>query len=78
MMAGQCGVTDHVQVGERARVGAKSAVLGSVEAGAFVTGHPAIDHHVWRKASIVFRHLPSIRKRLEALERRIAELVDKR
>jgi UDP-3-O-[3-hydroxymyristoyl] glucosamine N-acyltransferase len=78
MMAGQCGVTDHVHVGERARVGAKSAVLGSVDAGAFVTGQPAIDHHVWRRASIVFRHLPSIRKRLEALERRIAELVEKR
>ena len=78
MMAGQCGVTDHVHIGERARVGAKSAVLGSVEAGAFVTGHPAIEHRSWRKASILFRHLPSIRKRLEALERRIAELVEKR
>ena len=78
MMAGQCGVTDHVTIGERARVGAKSAVLGSVEAGAFVTGHPAFDHHAWRKASIVFRHLPSIKKRLDALERRIAGLDEKR
>ena len=72
MMAGQTGVTGHVHIGERAIVGAKSAVLNSVEAGAFVTGHPAIDHADWRKSSVLFRHLPELKKRLEAIERRLA------
>ncbi|MBZ5557821.1 MAG: UDP-3-O-(3-hydroxymyristoyl)glucosamine N-acyltransferase [Acidobacteriia bacterium] len=72
MMAGQTGVTGHITVGKRAMVGAKSAVLNSVEAGAFVTGHPAIEHAEWRKSSVIFRHLPELKKRLEELERRLA------
>jgi UDP-3-O-[3-hydroxymyristoyl] glucosamine N-acyltransferase len=74
MMAGQTGVTGHISVGDRAVVGAKSAVLQSVEAGAFVTGSPAFPHAEWRRASVVFRHLPSLRRRLEELEQRIVEL----
>ena len=77
MMAGQTGVTGHISVGNKAIVGAKSAVLQSVEAGAFVTGSPAFPHADWRKASVVFRHLPSIKKRLEELEQRLVELEEK-
>jgi UDP-3-O-[3-hydroxymyristoyl] glucosamine N-acyltransferase len=77
MMAGQSGVTGHVRVGAGAIVGAKSAVLQSVEAGSFVTGHPAFDHTDWRKASVVFRQLPALKKRVEELEQRLAELEEK-
>jgi UDP-3-O-[3-hydroxymyristoyl] glucosamine N-acyltransferase len=77
MMAGQSGVLGHITVGDKAVVGAKSAVLRSVEAGAFVTGSPAFSHGRWRKASVVFRHLPSMKKRLEELEQRIVELEEK-
>ena len=77
MMAGQTGVTGHITVGDKVVVGAKSAVLQSVEAGAFVTGSPAFLHGDWRKASVVFRHLPSMKKRLEELEQRIVELEEK-
>ena len=77
MMAGQTGVTGHISVGDKAIVGAKSAVLQSVEAGAFVTGSPAFPHADWRKASVVFRHLPSMKKRLEELEHRMVELEEK-
>jgi UDP-3-O-[3-hydroxymyristoyl] glucosamine N-acyltransferase len=77
MMAGQTGVTGHISVGDKVVVGAKSAVLQSVEAGAFVTGSPAFPHADWRKASVVFRHLPSMKKRLEELEQRIVELEEK-
>jgi UDP-3-O-[3-hydroxymyristoyl] glucosamine N-acyltransferase len=74
MMAGQTGVTGHVRIGQGAIVGAKSAVLQSVDAGAFVTGHPAIAHADWKRAAVVFRHLPSLKKRIEELEQRLAEL----
>lgn len=77
MMAGQSGVAGHISVGDKAIVGAKSAVLQPVEAGAFVTGSPAFRHGEWRKASIIFRHLPSMKKRLEELEQRIIELEEK-
>ena len=74
MMAGQTGVTGHITIGDKAIVGAKSAVLQPVDAGAFVSGSPAFAHAGWRKASVVFRHLPSMKKRLEELEQRIVEL----
>jgi UDP-3-O-[3-hydroxymyristoyl] glucosamine N-acyltransferase len=77
MMAGQTGVTGHVRIGKGARVGAKSAVLQSVEAGGFVTGHPAIEHADWKKSAVMFRHLPAMKRRIEELEQRIAELEEK-
>jgi UDP-3-O-[3-hydroxymyristoyl] glucosamine N-acyltransferase len=77
MMAGQSGVTGHVRVGRSAKIGAKSAVLQSVEAGEFVTGIPAFDHAEWRKASVVFRQLPSLKKRIDELQRQITELEEK-
>jgi UDP-3-O-[3-hydroxymyristoyl] glucosamine N-acyltransferase len=77
VMAGQSGVTGHVRVGKGAVIGAKSAVLQPVDAGAFVIGHPAIEHGAWKRASVVFRQLPSLRKRMEELDQRIAELEEK-
>ena len=77
MVAGQSGITGHIQVGRGVKVGAKSAVLQSVDAGGFVTGIPAFEHAEWRKASIVFRALPSLKKRIEELEQKIAGLEEK-
>jgi len=78
MMAGQSGVIGHVQVGRGAKIGAKSAVLQSVDADDFVTGIPAFDHRDWKKSSVIFRQLPALKRRLEELERKIAELEDAR
>ena len=77
MVAGQSGITGHIEVGRGVKVGAKSAVLHSVDAGRFVTGIPAFEHGEWRKASIVFRALPLMKKRIEELEQKIAELEEK-
>jgi UDP-3-O-[3-hydroxymyristoyl] glucosamine N-acyltransferase len=77
MVAGQSGITGHIQVGRGVKVGAKSAVLQSVDPGGFVTGIPAFEHAEWRKASIVFRALPSLKKRIEELEQKIAGLEEK-
>ena len=74
MMAGQSGVAGHLDVGPRVKIGAKSAVLQPVEADAFVTGIPAIEHSEWRKASVIFRQLPSLKKRVDELQQRITEL----
>src|SRR4029077_15731594 len=77
MVAGQSGITGHIEVGRGVKVGAKSAVLQSVDAGGVVTGISAFEHAEWRKASIVFRSLPLMKKRIEELEQKIAELEEK-
>jgi len=77
MLAGQTGISGHLRVGRGAKVGAKSAVLQSVEPGGFVTGHPAIDHEEWRRSAVVYRQLPALKKRVEELAQRLAELEEK-
>ena len=58
-------------VGRGAIAAGQSGVTNSVEAGRFVTGYPAIDNRAWRKASVVFAQLPTLRERLKAVERRL-------
>ena len=77
MMAGQSGVAGHIRVGKAAIIGAKSAVLQSVDAGEFVTGHPAFAHAEWRKASVIYRSLPALKKRIDELQQQVAELEEK-
>lgn len=78
VMGGQAGVGGHLRVGKGAIVAGRTVVSKSVAPGEFLTGYPGIPNREWRKASVVFRHLPDLKKRIEALERRIAELTTAR
>ena len=77
VMAGQVGVGGHLRVGKGVVAAGKSGITKSVEPGEFVTGYPAIPNREWRKASVIFRHLPALKKRIEELEQRVAELTEK-
>ena len=68
IMAGQSGAAGHLTLGEGAIVGAKSAVLQDLPAGAYVVGHPAMDHRAWKRAQAALRRLPDVLRRLNALE----------
>jgi UDP-3-O-[3-hydroxymyristoyl] glucosamine N-acyltransferase len=72
VLAGQSGVSNRVTIGDGARVGAKSAVFGEVAPGTQVAGTPAIEVSRWRRQVAMLQRLPEIRKRLAALERRVA------
>jgi UDP-3-O-[3-hydroxymyristoyl] glucosamine N-acyltransferase len=73
-LAGQVGVSGHITIGKGAIATAQTGIPNSVEAGAFISGYPAIPNRDWLKASAVFRRLPALRKAIAELERRIAEL----
>jgi len=77
ILAGQVGVAGHLRVGKGAMATAQSGIPNSVDAGAYVSGSPAIPHQDWLKASAVYRQLPALRKRVAELERRLAELEEK-
>jgi UDP-3-O-[3-hydroxymyristoyl] glucosamine N-acyltransferase len=74
MMGGQAGVAGHLRVGRRAIAAGRTVITKSVEPGEFLTGYPAIPNREWRKASVIFRRLPELKKRLEELERLVATL----
>jgi UDP-3-O-[3-hydroxymyristoyl] glucosamine N-acyltransferase len=77
VMAGQVGVGGHLRVGRGVVAAGKTGITKSVGPGEFITGYPGIPNREWRKASVVFRHLPALKKRIEELERHVAELVEK-
>ena len=74
VLAGQVGVNGHVTVGEGTRATGQTGITNSVPAGSFISGLPAIDSRIWRKAAASFQTLPELRRRLAVLERRVARL----
>jgi UDP-3-O-[3-hydroxymyristoyl] glucosamine N-acyltransferase len=78
ILAGQVGVAGHLRIGKGAMATAQSGIPNSVDAGQYVSGSPAIPHKDWLKASAVYRQLPALRQRVAELERRLAELLEKR
>lgn len=75
IFGGQVGVGGHLTIGAGSVAVGQSGVTHSLDPGSNVAGYPAIDSREWRKASVVFRRLPELKKRLEALEARVAELL---
>jgi UDP-3-O-[3-hydroxymyristoyl] glucosamine N-acyltransferase len=72
--AGQSGAVGHVHIGAGVVLTARSAATHDIEPGRTVSGFPAIDLADWRRSSVLFHKLPELRKQLEALEARLAEL----
>jgi len=60
ILTGQVGVVGHCKVGDGAIVTPQSGVAGDIEAGAIVSGAPAVDHKLWLKYSAVLPRLPEI------------------
>jgi UDP-3-O-[3-hydroxymyristoyl] glucosamine N-acyltransferase len=73
-LAGQVGVAGHVTIGNGASAAGQSGITNSVPDGAFVSGYPAIENRDWLKASVIFKKLPELRKKVADLEQRILEL----
>ena len=74
VLAGQVGVAGHITIGDRVTATAQTGIPNSIEAGALVSGYPAIDNRDWLKSSAVFRHLPELRRQLRSLEERLEAL----
>jgi UDP-3-O-[3-hydroxymyristoyl] glucosamine N-acyltransferase len=73
-LGGQVGVAGHITLGDRVKAVGQTGITGSLEADAFVSGYPAIGNREWRKSSVLFRRLPELRERVNALERRLSAL----
>jgi UDP-3-O-[3-hydroxymyristoyl] glucosamine N-acyltransferase len=73
-LAGQVGVAGHLEIGDGAIATAQTGIPHSVEAGALVSGYPAIANRAWLKSSAVFARLPELKKRLRELESKLEKL----
>jgi UDP-3-O-[3-hydroxymyristoyl] glucosamine N-acyltransferase len=60
ILTGQVGVVGHCKVGDNAIVTPQSGVANDIEAGALVSGAPAVDHKLWLKYSAILPRLPEL------------------
>ena len=67
ILAGHVGVTDHLVIGDRARIAAKSAIFGDVPPAASFSGHPARPHRQFLRAQAAMYRLALIVDELERL-----------
>lgn len=67
ILTGQVGVVGHCKVGDGAIVTPQSGVAGDIEAGAIVSGAPAVDHRLWLKYSALLSKLPEIARAVRAM-----------
>jgi UDP-3-O-[3-hydroxymyristoyl] glucosamine N-acyltransferase len=67
ILAGHVGITDHLVIGDRVRIAAKSAIFGDVPAGASFSGHPARPHRQFLRAQAAMYRLAPIVDELERL-----------
>jgi UDP-3-O-[3-hydroxymyristoyl] glucosamine N-acyltransferase len=67
ILTGQVGVVGHCKIGDGAIVTPQSGVAGDIEAGAIVSGAPAVDHKLWLKYSAILSRLPEIARAVRAM-----------
>ena len=69
VLTGQVGVAGHLEIGDGVIATAQTGIPNSVEAGTMISGYPGIENRLWLKCSAVFKRLPELLKRIEALEK---------
>ncbi len=74
IMAGQCGLRDHIHIGDGAVLGARSGVANDVPAKTTVLGEPAIDLKERKLQLASMTKLPEMRKQVKQLLKRVEEL----
>lgn len=73
-LGGQVGVSGHIKIGDDTMVAAQSGIISDLPSGQVFSGTPTMPHRDWLKASAAVKNLPSMRKTVISLEKRIEEL----
>ena len=76
ILTGQVGVAGHLEIGDRVVATAQTGIPNSVERDKIISGYPAIENKLWLKSSAVFKRLPELLKRIEALEKGARQSAD--
>ena len=71
ILAGQVGIANQAKIGDGAIASAKAGIHNDVEAGAIVSGIPALPHKLFLKVAAVYSRLPEIYQTLKQLQRQI-------
>jgi UDP-3-O-[3-hydroxymyristoyl] glucosamine N-acyltransferase len=69
ILAGQVGIANQAKIGDGAIATAKTGVHNNVEAGAIVSGIPAVPHKLFLKVSAIYNRLPQMYQTLKELKK---------
>jgi UDP-3-O-[3-hydroxymyristoyl] glucosamine N-acyltransferase len=64
----------HLTIGNRVKIAAQSGIGSNVDDDSTIQGSPALDHMDYKKAYVIFRHLPELNKKIKELESKIESL----
>lgn len=76
-LAGQVGIADHVTIGNCVKLGSKTGIDKDVPDGEIRFGYPPLPGLQYHRSFAVFRILPELKRRIEEMEKEIAELKSK-
>jgi len=71
MIGGQVGFAGHLKIAERTYIGAQAGVGTNTRVGEQLQGTPAFELRNFQRASILFRKLPDLYRKLEELEKKL-------
>ena len=75
MFGGQVGLIGHITIADGVKIAAQSGIPKSIkQEGAVVQGAPAFDFGQYQRSYVLFKNLPSLKKQMDELERRVSEL----
>ena len=78
MFGGQVGLAGHIKIANGTKIGAQAGILGDVkEENSTIIGSPAIDLKQFLRSSVIFKKLPEIKTKLDALEKELESLKKK-
>jgi UDP-3-O-[3-hydroxymyristoyl] glucosamine N-acyltransferase len=73
-IGGQVGIAGHLTIGNKVRVAAQSGIGSNLEDGVTVQGSPAFAKGLYDRSYVVYRNLPALQRRIDALEKELAAL----
>jgi UDP-3-O-[3-hydroxymyristoyl] glucosamine N-acyltransferase len=78
MFGGQVGFAGHIKIANGTKVGAQAGILSDIkEENTAVIGSPAIEIKNFMRSSVLFRKLPELAKKIDALEKELESLKKK-
>jgi UDP-3-O-[3-hydroxymyristoyl] glucosamine N-acyltransferase len=78
MFGGQVGIAGHIKIADGSKIGAQAGILGHVkEENTIILGSPAINYKQFFKSSVIFKNLPELKAKIDALGKEIESLKKK-
>lgn len=78
MFGGQVGIGGHIRIADGTKVGAQAGIISNIkEENTIIQGSPAIEIKQFMKSSVLFKRLPDLKTKIDAIERDLESLKKK-